>query len=160
MRTRRCGQQTTVKRNNPIAPNVHKDFHGALSYGIDFVVEKHGLDGLRRYLGGLANTVYAPLVERLRHEGLTALRDHWHEVFTAEDGTFELHEDEGVLTLDVQACPAIAHMKAHGYAISPHFCEHTRLLNEAICARAGYACSVEADQEAGKCVQRFWKAES
>jgi hypothetical protein len=130
-----------------------------LSYGIDFVVEKHGLDGLRRYLQGLAGTVYAPLVNRLRSEGLTALRDHWREVFTVENGRFELEEAEGVLTLDVTECPAIAHMKTHGYRISPHFCEHTRLLNEAICERAGYACSVEADQEAGTCVQKFWKTD-
>jgi hypothetical protein len=137
---------------------VHKDFHGALSYGIDFVVEQHGLEGLREYLAGLADTVYAPLVERLRSEGLAALRDHWREVFTLEEGKFELHEDDGVLTLEVIECPAIAHIKARGYAISPHFCEHTRLLNEAICERAGYACSTESDQAAGRCVQRFWKA--
>ena len=131
-----------------------------MSYGIDFVVEKHGLEGLRRYLEGLAGTVYAPLVDRLRNEGLSALRDHWREVFTVEGGKFELHEANGMLTLDVQECPAIAHMKAQGYPISPHFCEHTRLLNEAICTRAGYSCSVEADQDAGTCVQRFWKADS
>ena len=139
--------------------NVHKDFHGALSYGIDFIVQKHGLTGLRKYLAGLARTVYAPLADRLGREGLVALHDHWRDVFTVEDGEFELDERDGVLILHVKTCPAIAHMKSNHYPISPHFCEHTRMLNEEICGQAGYACSVEYDQDAGTCVQRFWKSE-
>ena len=140
--------------------NVHKDFHGALSYGITFIVDRYGFDGLREYLGDLAKTMYAPLATRLRDEGLVALRDHWDHVFSVEEGKYELREEDGTLVLDVHECPAIAHMKKHGYAISPHFCEHTRMLNEAICSEAGYECSVEYDQDAGRCVQRFWKAES
>lgn len=140
--------------------NVHKDFHGALSYGIQFLVERHGLDGLRRYLNGLADSVYAPLVKQLRAEGLPALRRHWQEIFTLEGGRFDLHDEGDTLVLEVHECPAITHMKKHGYAIAPHFCEHTRLLNEAICSRAGYACSVDYDQEAGRCVQRFWKEDA
>ena len=140
--------------------NVHKDFHGALSFGIKFIVDRYGLEGLREYLNGLAKTMYAPLVTRLRGEGLIALREHWDHVFSVEDGEYEMREDDGVLVLDVHQCPAIAHMKKHGYDIAPHFCEHTRMLNEAICNEAGYACSVDYDQDAGRCTQRFWKAES
>lgn len=138
-------------------PNVHKDFHGALSYGIDFIVGKYGLEGLRKYITGMADTVYAPLVNEIRNEGLSALRTHWDSIFTVEEGEFEMDEEDGVLTLHVRTCPAIAHMKARGYTISPHFCEHTRMLNEAICARSDYVCDIEYDQEAGSCVQRFWK---
>lgn len=137
--------------------NVHKDFHGALSYGIRHLVEHYGMSGLTRYLHGLADTVYAPLVQALRNDGLDALRRHLEETFTLEGGKFETREEAGVLVFDVKECPAIAHMKARGYPIAPQFCEHTRILNEAICERAGYACSVDYDQDAGTCVQRFWK---
>lgn len=139
--------------------NVHKDFHGAMSYGIDFIVKRYGLDGLREYLSGLTKSSYAPLVNDLRARGLVALREHWGHVFSVEEGEFELRDEGDVLVLDVKTCPAIVHMKAQGYDISPYFCEHTRMLNEAICGEAGYACSVEYDQEAGQCVQRFWKDE-
>ena len=81
-------------------------------------------------------------------------------MFRLEEGDFETRYEGGVLVLDVRACPAIHHMRANHYAIAEHFCEHTRIVNEAICAEAGYACSVEYDQEAGRCVQRFWRAES
>lgn len=137
--------------------NVHKDFHGAFSYGIQFVIENYGLDGLRAYLERLADTVYAPLVKALEVEGLVALRDHWDRIFALEGGKYELREEGEALVLEVRECPAIAHMKQQGYAIDPHFCEHTRILNEAICSRAGYRSAVEYDQAAGRCVQRFWK---
>ena len=137
--------------------NVHKDFHGAFSYGIQFIMQSYGMDGLRAYLEKLADTVYAPLVKALDVEGLSALRDHWERIFTLEGGKFELRDEGDVLVLDVHECPAIAHLKRQGYTIDPNFCEHTRILNEAICKRAGYQSSVEYDQQAGRCVQRFWK---
>ena len=140
--------------------NVHKDFHGALSYGIQFVVDNYGLEGLKKYLRGLSKSVYAPLVKALRKDGLPALRKHWADIFTLEGGEFEFREEDNTLVFEVTQCPAIAHMKAQGYDISPHFCEHTRILNEAICSDAGYACSVDYNQEEGRCVQRFWKETS
>jgi hypothetical protein len=140
--------------------NVHKDFHGALSYGIQHVVDNFGLDVLHRYLDGLADTVYAPLVKALRADGLDAMCQHLEQTFTREQGHYEVRREGETLVFDVKECPAIAHMKAQGYAIAPHFCEHTRILNDAICRRAGYACSVDYDQEAGQCVQRFWKEDA
>lgn len=137
--------------------NVHKDFHGAFSYGIQFILQNYGMDGLRAYLEKLADSVYAPLVKALSVEGLPALRDHWERVFTVEGAKFALREEGETLVLDVHECPAIAHMKKRGYTIDPNFCEHTRILNEAICTRAGFKSSVEYDQEAGRCVQRFWR---
>ena len=137
--------------------NVHKDFHGALSYGLQFVEDHYGQDGLRDFLSGLADTMFKPLVEDLRARGLPALRDHWQTIFKLEDGDFDLRMDGDTLVLDVRRCPAVSHMKEHGYAVADHYCEHTRIVNEAVCKAAGYASSVEYDQEAGRCVQRFWK---
>jgi len=138
--------------------NVHKDFHGGLSYGLQFVEDRYGPEGLRDFLSGLADTVFKPLVEDLRVRGLPALRDHWQTIFELEDGDFELRMEGDTLVLDVRRCPAVSHMKEHGYAVADHYCEHTRIVNEAVCQAAGYACSVEYDQEAGRCVQRFWRA--
>jgi len=140
--------------------NVHKDFHGALSYGIQFLVDNYGLEGLQKYLDGLSSSVYAPLVKDLEEQGLDALRKHFDEIFTLEKGKFEFREEDNTLVFDVKECPAIAHMKAQDYEISPHFCEHTRMLNEAICTKAGYQSSVDYNQEKGRCVQRFWKEEA
>lgn len=138
--------------------NVHKDFHGALSYGIQFLESAYGAEGLRDFLAGLAETVYKPLVEDLRAHGLDALERHWRTVFELEGGDVALDRDGDALVLTVHRCPAICHMREHHYAVADSFCEHTRLLNEAVCRAAGYKSSTEYDQNAGRCVQRFWKA--
>ncbi len=138
--------------------NVHKDFHGALSFGIQFLEEQYGLAGLEDFFSRAAKTVYAALINELRCRGLDALKEHWDTVFTLEEGDFETRYEGDTLVLDVRACPAIHHLRARNYRIAGHFCEHTRIVNEAVCAEAGYACSVEYDQDAGRCVQRFWRA--
>jgi hypothetical protein len=141
-------------------PNVHKDFHGALSYGIRYLAERYGEDKMRAFLSGLGGTVYKPLADAIRERGLDAMRDHLEEVFTAEGGEFEFATEDETLVFHVHRCPAIHHMKEHGYDIAPHFCEHTRIVNEAICGNAGCGCSVDYDQEAGTCVQKFWRVDS
>jgi hypothetical protein len=138
--------------------HVHKDFHGALSYGLQFLDEHVGEEGARAFLSGLAESVYKPLVEDIRARGIAALRDHWQRVFAIEGGVIELRDEGDRLELRVLRCPAIAHMKEHGYAVAARFCEHTRAVNEAVCHAAGFECDVEYDQAAGRCVQRFWRA--
>jgi len=135
--------------------NVHKDFHGALSYGLTFLRERHGAEGMREFLSRLAGTVYKPLADDLRARGLEALRDHWRNVFDLEGGQYEMHMDVDTLVLTVLRCPAVCHMREHGYAVDEAFCEHTRIVNEAVCAAAGYTAEVEYDQAAGRCIQRF-----
>lgn len=138
--------------------NVHKDFHGALSFGLQFLEDQYGVDGMCEFLEGLAGSVYRPLVEDLRKRGLDALRDHWKTIFDLEGGGAEMKMEDGTLVLTVHSCPAVTHMRQHNYRVSDHFCEHTRIVNESVCRAAGYASSVDYDQEAGRCVQRFWRA--
>ncbi len=136
-------------------PNVHKDFHGALSFALGYLDGHFGADAREEFLAGLARSVYRPLVDDLRLRGLRALREHWEAIFQLEGGEVEFEEGEGELVLRVHRCPAIAHMRQAGYPIAPCFCEHTRIVNAAVCEAAGYSASVEYDQEAGRCVQRF-----
>jgi hypothetical protein len=138
--------------------NVHKDFHGALSYGLRFLRERHGDEGVRTFLSGLAETAYGPLVDDLRERGLPALRDHWRRIYDLEGGDVEMVLTEDELVLHVHRCPAIWHMKEHDYPIADNFCEHTRIVNDAICRAAGYVAEVDYDQGAGRCVQRFRRA--
>lgn len=140
--------------------NVHKDFHGTLSYGLQFVENSYGPEGLQEFLSGLAASVYRPLVENLRRCGLPALEEHWRNILGLEGGEFDLHTEDDTLVLTVHRCPAIHHMRQQSYAIADHFCEHTRIVNEAVCRAAGYTSSVEYDQDAGRCVQRFQRAAS
>jgi hypothetical protein len=135
--------------------NVHKDFHGGLSFGLKFLEEQYGVEGMEEFLSTLGGTVYKDLSDDLGKRGLIALRAHWRRIFDLEEGDIDMQMDGDTLVLHVKRCPAIHHMKEQKYAIAPHYCEHTRIVNESICRPAGFEATVEYDQENGTCVQRF-----
>ena len=139
--------------------DVHKDFHGGLSYGVQHLQEQYGEDALYDYLRKTGRAVYAPLIDELKEDGLCALAAHWARIFTLEEGDFELTFEGDRLVLKVNRCPAIHHMKEQEYVIADKFCETTRVVNEEICHAAGYECSVDYDRENGRCVQEFWRPE-
>ena len=130
-----------------------------MSFGLKFLAENYGRAEVEEYLRRVAGNVYGPLIESLKSEGLSALYDHWNEIMTLEEADFHVHMDEHVLILEVRECPAISHMKAHGYEVAPNFCESTRIVNDEICRRAGYSSSIEYDQALGRCIQRCWRDE-
>lgn len=137
--------------------NVHKDFHGLLSYGIQYLCEKYGEREMVKYLKQVVYTVYSSLTEELKIKGLPALYKHWDYIFTIEDADFEIdYEENDVLSLKVRKCPAIHHMREHGYQVAEKYCEHYRIINEEICHLADYECSVEYSQDKGSCIQKFW----
>ena len=138
--------------------NVHKDFHGSLSFGFKFLEEQYGFEGMEEFLSTLGGSVYKDLSDDLGKRGLVALREHWERIFTLEGGEFDMKMEGDTLVLHVKKCPAIHHMKESKYAIAPHHCEHTRIVNESICRPAGFEATVEYDQEKGCCVQRFKSA--
>ncbi len=142
---------------NKIKKNVHKDFHGAMSFGLKYVYDSYGDNGVKEYFKELANTVYSPLSKALQKKGLGELEKHWRKIFDLEDADYELFYKDNVLNLKINKCPAISHMKKFGYEIFEKFCEHCRILNAEICRNAGCQSSIEYDQNKGKCLQKFWK---
>lgn len=137
--------------------NIHKDFHGAMSYGLKYVYENYGQEGLNQYLVSLANTVYVPLSEELAKDGLKALEKHWQKIFGLEEADYNLFYTENVLNLKINKCPAISHMKKHNYELFDKFCEHCNIINTEICKNAGYKSFIKYDQNKGSCLQKFWK---
>ena len=138
---------------------VHKDFHGAMSFGLKYVYDNYGDNGIKEYSENLANTVYSPLSKTLKKNGLRELEKHWKKIFDLEDADYKLFYEDNVLNLKINKCPAISHMKKYGYEIFEGFCEHCKILNAEICKNAGYQSSIEYDQNKGKCLQKFWKEE-
>ena len=67
-----------------------------------------------------------------------------------------LSEDE--LVVDVPRCPAVTHMREHGYKVARLFVETTRTVNEALCDLTPFAAELaEYDEQSGRSVQRFFR---
>ena len=136
---------------------MHKDFHGALCYGIKYLDDNFGNDATEEYLQQVAKTYFAPLTEKLKAEGLKALEDHWQDIFTRENGKFDIRYEDDKLILEVTQCPAITHLKENNMLYTDRHCLTTVIVNKTICQDAGYDCSCQYEPGMGKCIQKFWK---
>ncbi len=137
---------------------LHKDFHGALSAGIEYLHETWGEQAVREYLRQFARSFFAPLTESLLARGLVALEEHFRRVYELEGGAVRLDRSEGELRIEVEACPAVAHMRQHGYPVARLFRETSDTVNQAICEGTPYAAElVRYDEETGRSVVRFYR---
>ena len=138
---------------------LHKDFHGALSTGIEYLQTRFGEEAVRDYLRQFTSAYYAPLKKRLCEQGLSALKDYFENMYAAESGEITTTLTDTELVVSVSSCPAVMHMRGHGYTVARLFRETTETVNSALCDGTPYAAElVEYDEDTGKSVQRFsWR---
>ncbi len=138
---------------------LHKDFHGALADAIRYLDATYGEDATAQYLSEVGRVCYAPLIDKMKQQGLSALEQHLISVFTQEGGRFSIHWQDGVLVLEVTQCPAISHLVGTGRSFTPRFCQSTVHVNQAICRAAGYGTTCTYEPGQGRCVQKFFPEE-
>ena len=137
---------------------LHKDFHGALSTDIEYLHAHFGEDAVRDYLRQFTVIYYAPLIAELRGEGLPALKRHFEELYAVEGGEVDIMLSDDELVLTVHACPAVKHMREHGYMVARLFRETIKTVNEALCTGTSFAAElVEYDDATGRSIQRFYR---
>ena len=137
---------------------LHKDFHGALSNGIDYLDRHYGEEAVREYLRDFVNAFYLPLKDAIRTRGLVALKEHFEKVYETEDAEVAIALSDDELIVRVAQCPAVIHMRDHGYPVARLWSETTRTVNEALCEGTEFAVElVEYDPETGRSVQRFYR---
>jgi hypothetical protein len=137
---------------------LHKDFHGALSTGIEYLHRRYGEEAVRDYLRQFARAYYARLSAALRERGLVAMKEHLERMYQIEGGAISLTCSDDELLLEVEACPAVTHMHEHGYAVARMFSETTRSVYEAICEGTPFAVEViEYDDATGRSRVSFFR---
>ncbi len=145
-----------IKRTARDNQYLHKDFHGALSVGLEYLEANYGEASVREYLRQFALEFYAPLKADLNRRGLVALAEHFEKLYETEGGRVEVTLSDDELRVEVEACPAVTHMRAQGYPVSPLFHETTKTVNEAICEGTPYTAElVDYDDQTGRSIQRF-----
>jgi len=147
----------TPERNAvPGAESVHRDFHAALSAGIEYLDQHYGADAVREFLWGFAKSYYAPLNRSLRHRGLSALREHIREAYRREEADVVLRGSDEELWVEVAACPAVTHIRSSGYPVARLFAETLRSVYKAVCDGTPYAFElIEYDDATGRSIMRF-----
>jgi hypothetical protein len=137
---------------------LHRDFHGALSAGLEYVDRHYGADAVRDFLRQFAAAFYAPLTEDIKHRGLAAVKERIEKIYAEEDGDISISLSGDELVVEVSACPAVTHMRANGYAVSALFGETTRTVYEAICDGTPFEVEMlEYDNQTGRSRIRFYR---
>jgi len=137
---------------------LHKDFHGGLSGGIEYIDRHYGADAVREYLRQFASAFYAPLTAEINGRGLAAMKERIEHVYRTEQAavTTRLSPDE--LLVEVPACPAVTHMRSHGYPVARLWSETSRTMYETICAGTPFAVEMlEYDDATGRSRVRFYR---
>ncbi len=150
--------QETIRRTAADNEYLHKDFHGALSVGLEYLKATHGPEAVKEYLRQFTLSFYAPLRDDLQKRGLAALAEHYRRVYDIEQAEYTLDYDEDEMVLKTSACPAVTHMRKCGYSVSDMFVETIRTVNDTLCEGTPFAADlVEYDPQSGKSVQRFYR---
>lgn len=137
---------------------LHKDFHGALNIAIDYLHTRFGEDAVREYVRRFARSYHAPLTRELASEGLPAMRRYLERIYAAEGGSVRFVPSEDELTVTVNACPAVRHIRESGGQPARMFAETTRALFAAVCEGTPFGFRLlEYDDATGHSVMRFFR---
>ena len=137
---------------------LHRDFHCAMDQGIAYLGGLYGDEAVDTYLYRFAKDYYAPLIEKARQQGLSAIRAHIADVYSLEGvpENVRFAEAEGGLQVSVSACPAVAYMRSTGYEPSKWYVKTTSVVNTAIADALNIQFELLAyDEENGAAEYRF-----
>ncbi len=138
---------------------LHKDFHGALSAGIEYLHRRYGEEAVRAYLRQFTRSYYAPLMQDIQARGLRALKEHLEQVYQREGVAPDTILSDDELLVKVDSCPAVAHMRSRGYPVAQLFYETTRTVNEALCEGSPFRAELlQYDPQTGRTAMRFRRA--
>ena len=132
--------------------NTHLDFHGAANTTIDFIVERFGIAALHDIFARVGKDVYADIHDHLKAGNSAELARHWQYFFERENGEFSIETTDDEIVLTVRRCPAYWHVKKIASTVSPHFCDQTIKVNEALADGTPFTISTEITGE-GACRQ-------
>ena len=139
---------------------LHRDFHVSGDIGLAYVGSHYGDNGVREYLRTFAARQYAPLIAKIKTDGLSALEEHILHIYEIEEAPdlvkTTLSDDE--LLVEVSACPAVGYMRKSGHEPSKWYIELTRTVNEQIADDADLGHEMfDYDPETGAASYRFFR---
>jgi len=127
----------------------HRDFHISGKRGLEYVGEKFGGEAVREYLTRFAKAYYAPLAEKVKKNGLQALRDHIEHIYAVEKASdcVKCALSRGKLTVAVSRCPGVKYIRESGNDPTKWYVECTRTVNKAIADMCGLRFSLHSYEE-------------
>lgn len=112
--------------------NVHLDFHGAVNTTIDFIVDQYGIEAMHEIFRRVGKDVYQDLRRHLLEGDSTELVKHWRHFFDREGADYDIAIGPDEIVMTVRRCTAWHHVAKIAPSVSPHFCDQTIVVNQAM----------------------------
>lgn len=123
--------------------NVHLDFHGAANTTIDFIIAHFGIEAMDKIFAKVGQEVYASIRRDLSSGDTRQLVAHWRHFFERENADFDIAVGDDEIVLSVRRCTAWHHVQALTGSVSPHFCDQTSKVNEAMAEGTAFRIDTE-----------------
>jgi hypothetical protein len=140
---------------------LHRDFHGALSEGLNYLEEQFGPESVKEYLYKFARNYYAPLTRDIQERGLEAIEEHLQKIYSAEGAMFEIEWNNDQLVFRLESSPAMNHMKENGYRVARLWSETDHTVFRAIVEGTDFDYEpLRYDEPTGRMVVHFTRKAS
>lgn len=146
-----------MDRNAADNEYLHPDFHGALSAGLVYVKDNFGEEAVREYIKRFTVKFHAKLIDKIKTKGISALKEHYTDLYKTEKGEVTFEENGDELIMKVPECPAVIHMRKQNYTVADCWVETEKTYNAALCAGSKYSYEmIEYNNDTGASTQRFF----
>jgi len=138
----------------------HKDFHSIMNTGVEYIGSKYGIEEVRAYLAQFTRHVYRNLIQRIRSEGLSALKEKIEDTYAKEKApdALRIALNNDAMEVTVRYCPAVKHLHATGRTVSHWYPYTTQFVMETLAQETGYTFTMDSyDEATGAAKYRFAK---
>ena len=137
---------------------LHRDFHLLGDLALTYCGEKYGEDSVKAFLTEYTKTYYAPVIERIRENGLPAIKEWIENTYKAEEASelLETERTENGLKVTVEHSPAIAYMHALGQRPGKYYIEETKTLYSVIAEESDLFFELDYYKDDGAAQFRFF----
>ena len=100
---------------------------------------------------GYAEFFYAPIIERIKAEGISAIKSWIEKTYEIEEASELLHAvlTDKKLEVTIDKCPAIRYMHSLGQSPSEYFVEETKTVYATVAEKCGFDFKLEYYNEDG-----------
>ena len=138
----------------------HRDFHSSMNMGIEYVGMAHGENDVKEYLTMYTKDVYKPVFAAMKDNALAAIETQIRETYKLEhaDDVLHIENDGKKLSVRVDYCPAVKHLRETGRDVSKWFYLTTETVMQTFADCAGLIFNMESyDEETGSAAYSFSK---
>ena len=130
---------------------LHRDFHLLGDNALKYCGDKYGADAVRTFLTDYTKAFYAPLIARIRLEGLSALEQWIQKLYETEEASQVLHcsLSNRELLVTVDSSPVISYMASLNQQPSEYYIEQTKTLYQTLAEECGFTFTLHEYRENG-----------